>query len=149
MLRRGAGLCLSALLLFFCLGLHAEQPVPPLKARVTDLTQTLNAEQTAALEQKLRDFETRKGSQIAVLLVQTTEPEAIEQYSLRVAEEWKIGRKKIDDGAILVIAKQDRTLRIEVGYGLEGALSDIVTKRLINETIAPQLSRGDFHGGIS
>ncbi len=97
------------------------QPVPRLEARVTDLTGTLTAGQQAELEQKLAAFEQRKGSQVALLIVNTTEPEAIEQYSLRVAEAWKLGRAKPDDGVLLLVAMQDRTLRIEVGYGLEGA----------------------------
>ena len=137
------------LLLALALPAWAQVAVPPLKARVTDLTATLTQEQTAALEQMLQSFEARKGSQIAVLMVPTTQPEAIEQYSLRVAEAWKIGRKKIDDGAILVVAKDDRTLRIEVGYGLEGALSDITANRIIREVIVPRFKEGDFYGGIN
>jgi len=90
-------------------------PVPALKARVTDLTHTLTPDQTAQLEQKLAAFESRKGSQIVVLIVPTTKPEEIEQYSIRVAEQWKVGRKGVDDGAILLVAKDDRALRIEVG----------------------------------
>jgi uncharacterized protein len=137
------------LLLALALPAWAQVAVPPLKARVTDLTGTLTQEQTAALEQMLQSFEARKGSQIAVLMVPTTQPEAIEQYSLRVAEAWKIGRKKVDDGAILVVAKDDRTLRIEVGYGLEGALSDITANRIIREVIVPRFKEGDFYGGIN
>ncbi|HWU85006.1 MAG TPA: YgcG family protein, partial [Rhodocyclaceae bacterium] len=126
----------------------AEVPVPPLTARVTDLTGTLSASEQAELERTLADFEARKGSQIAVLMVPTTEPETIEQYSMRVVEQWKLGRKKVEDGALLLIAKDDRTLRIEVGYGLEGALSDIVSKRIISEDIVPHLRKGDFAAGI-
>ena len=127
----------------------AEIAVPPLTARVTDQTATLSAAQQAALEQTLQAFEARKGSQLAVLIVGTTAPETIEQYALRVAEQWKLGRKKVDDGAILVIAKDDRTLRLEVGYGLEGALNDATSKRIIAETITPYFKQGDFAGGIS
>ena len=127
----------------------ADVPVPPLKGRVTDLTGTLKPEQAASLEQLLRSFENRKGSQIAVLVVPTTAPETIEQYSLRVAEQWKIGRKKVDDGAILVVAKDDRALRIEVGYGLEGALNDATANRIIREVIVPRFREGDFYGGIN
>ena len=123
--------------------------MPPLKGRVTDLTATLTREQTAALEQMLQSFEARKGSQIAVLMVPTTEPEAIEQYALRVAEAWKIGRGKIDDGAVLVIAKNDRELRIEVGYGLEGALNDATANRIVEDIIVPRFREGDFYGGIN
>ncbi|MDE2598483.1 MAG: YgcG family protein [Rhodocyclaceae bacterium] len=126
----------------------ADAPVPPLTARVVDKTGTLSATEQAELERTLAEFEARKGSQIAVLLVPTTEPETIEQYSMRVVEQWKLGRKKVDDGALLLIAKDDRTLRIEVGYGLEGALSDIVSKRIISEDIVPHLRKGDFAAGI-
>ena len=122
--------------------------MPPLKARVTDLTGTLSAEQLASLDAELRAFERKKGSQIAVLMLPSTQPETIEQYSIRVAERWKIGRAKIDDGAILVIARNDQRLRIEVGYGLEGAIPDVVAKRVIREVIAPHFLANDFHGGI-
>lgn len=127
----------------------AQIAVPPLTGRVIDQTATLNAEQKAALEQTLQAFEAKKGSQLAVLIVPTTTPETIEQYALRVAEQWKLGRKKVDDGAILVVAKTDRTLRIEVGYGLEGALNDATSKRIISEIITPPLKQGDFYGGIT
>ena len=127
----------------------AEVPVPPLTGRVTDQTATLSAEQKAALEQTLQAFEARKGSQLAVLIVPTTVPETIEQYALRVAEQWKLGRKKVDDGAILLVAKDDRALRIEVGYGLEGALNDATSKRIISEIITPRFRQGDFQGGIA
>ncbi|MBN8973756.1 MAG: YgcG family protein [Rhizobiales bacterium] len=127
----------------------ADVAVPPLTGRVVDQTGTLTSEQVAALDGTLQAFEQRKGSQIAVLIVPTTEPETIEQFSIRVAEAWKIGRKKIDDGAILVVAKDDRRLRIEVGYGLEGALTDVTSKRIIDEIITPKFRQGDFAGGIS
>jgi len=127
----------------------AELAVPALSQHVTDQTGTLNTEQKNSLEQTLRSFEETKGSQIAVLIVASTTPETIEQFSLRVAEQWKLGRKKIDDGAILVIAKNDRTLRIEVGYGLEGALNDATSKRIISETIIPQFKQDNYFGGIS
>ena len=128
---------------------NALVPVPPLQARLTDLTGTLTAEQQAGLEQSLRAFEARKGTQIAVLIVPTTKPEEIEQYAVRVVEQWKLGRKKVDDGALLLIAKADRTLRIEVGYGLEGALNDATAKRIVSEMIAPRLTEGDYFGGVS
>jgi uncharacterized protein len=137
------------LLLLFAASAWADVAVPPLKGRVTDLTGTLKSEQAASLEQLLRSFEARKGSQIAVLIVPTTAPETVEQYALRVAEQWKIGRKKVDDGAILVVAKDDRALRIEVGYGLEGALNDATASRIIREVIVPRFREGDFFGGIS
>ena len=123
--------------------------VPPLTGRVVDQTGTLSSGDIASLTQTLKDIETRKGSQIAVLIVPTTDGEAIEQFALRVAEAWKIGRKKIDDGALLVIAKNDRRLRIEVGYGLEGALTDATTRRIIDEEITPKFKSGDFAGGVS
>ncbi|MFI5320513.1 MAG: TPM domain-containing protein [Myxococcota bacterium] len=124
------------------------QPIPALSARVTDLTGTLDADQRATLEQKLAAFEARKGAQIAVLIVPTTRPEEIEQYSIRVVDAWKLGRERSDDGALLLIAKDDRALRIEVGYGLEGALSDARSNRIIDETIVPRLRAGDFAGGV-
>ena len=127
----------------------AQISVPALTGHVIDQTGTLTAEQKASLEQTLTAFEGRKGSQLAVLMVASTAPEAIEPYALRVAEQWKLGRKKIDDGAILVVAKNDRTLRIEVGYGLEGALNDATSKRIISETILPQFKQQDFYGGIT
>ena len=126
----------------------AEVAVPPLRARVTDLTGTLTAEQRSALEQTLAEFERRKGAQIAVLMVPTTQPETVDQYAVRVEEVWKLGRKGVDDSALLVIAKNDRRLRIEVGYGLEGAIPDAVAKRIIDEEIVPRFRQGDFYGGI-
>jgi len=123
-------------------------PVPPLKGRVTDLTGTRTAEQVADLDRSLAAFEARKGSQIAVLLVPTTRPEDIAQYSIRVADQWKVGRKKVDDGLIVVVAKNDHKLRIEVGYGLEGAVPDIIARRVIRETMAPHFVEGDFYGGL-
>ena len=126
----------------------AEQPIPALRARVTDLTGTLDARQSATLEEKLRAFEAAKGSQIAVLLVPTTQPETIEQYSIRVVDQWKLGRKNVDDGILLLVAKGDRKVRIEVGRGLEGALPDITAFRIINEIVKPRFREGDFYGGI-
>jgi uncharacterized protein len=128
---------------------QALQAIPPLDARVTDLTGTLTAGQQAELEQKLADFEARKGAQLAVLLVPTTQPEAIEQYSIRVVEAWKLGRKKVDDGALLIIAKDDHTLRIENGYGLEGVLTDAVSNRIIADTMVPLLRQGQYFAAIT
>lgn len=127
----------------------AQVLVPPMGSRITDQTATLTNEQKSSLEQTLRSFEARKGSQVAVLIVPSTAPETIEQYALRVAEQWKPGRKNVDDGALLVVAKDDRTLRIEVGYGLEGALTDAASKRIISEIIVPRFRQGDFYGGIT
>jgi uncharacterized protein len=140
---------LLALMLCWAFAAWADVAVPPLTGRVVDRTATLSSGDVASLDRTLKDFEARKGSQVAVLIVPTTQPETIEQYSLRVAEAWKIGRRKIDDGAILVVAKDDRKLRIEVGYGLEGALTDVTAKRIIDEVITPKFRSGDFAGGIS
>jgi uncharacterized protein len=126
----------------------AQVPVPALTSRVTDLTDTLTAQQRAALEERLAAFEARKGSQIAVVIVPTTQPEAIEQFGIRVAEQWKIGRKGVDDGAILIVALKDRALRIETGYGLEGVMPDAIAKRIVDEIIVPRFKQGDFFGGI-
>jgi uncharacterized protein len=140
---------LLALLVCWACAAFADVAVPPLSGRVVDQTGTLSSDTIASLTQTLRGLELRKGSQIAVLIVPTTQPETIEQYAIRVAEAWKIGRKKIDDGALLVVAKDDRKLRIEVGYGLEGALTDVTSKRIIDEIITPKFRNGDFSGGIS
>jgi uncharacterized protein len=140
---------LVALLLCWAFAAWADVAVPPLTGRVVDQTGTLSSTDIAALTQKLQDFEAKKGSQIAVLIVPTTAPEAIEQYSIRVAETWKIGRRKVDDGVILLVAKDDHKLRIETGYGLEGALTDVAARRIIDEIITPKFRTGDFAGGIS
>jgi len=126
----------------------AEVDVPTLSARVIDQTKTLTPEQLRTLDQKLRDIEVRKGSQVVVLMVPTTKPEEIEQFAIRVADKWKIGRKKVDDGAILLIAKNDRAVRIEVGYGLEGALTDALSKRIIDGAIIPRFKQQEFYAGI-
>jgi len=127
---------------------RAEVAVPPLQARVSDLTGTLSAAQRQALEQELAAFERRKGSQIAVLIVPSTAPETIEQYSIRAAEQWQLGRKGVDDGVLLLVAKNDRALRIETGYGVEGVIPDAVAKRVIEEIIVPYFRQGDYYGGI-
>ncbi|MEO6079786.1 MAG: YgcG family protein [Steroidobacteraceae bacterium] len=140
---------LLALVLATTAGAQTLQPVPPLTARVTDLTGTLTAGQQAELEQKLASFEQRKGAQVALLIVPTTAPEAIEQYSIRVVDAWKLGRAKSDDGVLLLVALQDRTLRIEAGYGLEGVLPDAIARRIIDDTIKPLFRQGDIFGGVS
>ncbi len=126
----------------------AQVAVPQLKARVTDLTGTLPAQSVTQFEQRLAAFEREKGMQVAVLLVPTARPDSIEQYAVRVFEQWRLGRKGVDDGVLLVIAKNDRELRIEVGYGLEGVLTDATSNRIINEDIVPHFKRGDFAAGI-
>ena len=141
----------AALLLFAVPSLHAQElvPVPPLASPVTDVAGIFTPDQSTALDAKLRAFEQGKGSQVAVLVVPTTQPEDIEQYAIRVAEAWKLGREGVDDGALLLVAIQDRRVRIEVGYGLEGVLPDAVANRIIDEAIVPPFRKGDFYGGIS
>ena len=144
-----AALLTLALLLVGHVPARAQIALPALEARVTDLTGTLTAGQQSALEEKLAAFERRKGAQIAVLIVPTTAPEDIAQFGVRLLESWKLGRKGIDDGAALIVAKDDRALRIEVQYGLEGVLTDATSSRIINETIVPHFKEGDFAGGIN
>ncbi len=136
------------LALLLSVAARAEVALPPLTHRVTDLTATLDAQQIQTLEARLADFEAKKGAQIALLIVPTTQPESIEQLGIRVVEAWKLGRKGVDDGALLLVAKDDRALRIEVGYGLEGVLNDATANRIIDEVIVPRFKRGDFYSGI-
>jgi uncharacterized protein len=136
------------LALLLCSAAQAEVAVPPLTQRVTDLTGTLDAQQIQTLESRLAAFEAGKGAQLAVLIVPTTQPETIEQFGIRVVDAWKLGRKGVDDGALLLIAKDDHALRIEVGYGLEGALNDATANRIIDEVIVPRFKAGDFYSGI-
>lgn len=124
------------------------QPIPPLTAHVTDLTGTLDAQQKQALEGELSALEKAKGTQLGVLVVPTTQPEDIAQYGIRVGDAWKLGRKGTDDGVILIVAKNDRRVRIEVGRGLEGAIPDAAAARVIREYIAPRFRSGDWYGGI-
>jgi len=138
----GIALLLAAMLV------SADVAVPPLAGRVVDLTGTLSGAAVSRIETKLAALEEKKGSQIAVLMVPTTQPEEIEQYGIRVAEAWKLGRKGVDDGAILLVAKDDRRVRIEVGYGLEGALPDAIASRIIAETVTPHFKLGDYDGGV-
>lgn len=128
---------------------HAQLPLPAFESLVMDQTGTLTAGQQSALDEKLTAFQARKGTQIALLIIPTTQPEDIAQFGVRLAEAWKIGRKDIDDGAILIVAKDDRTLRIEVQYGLEGVLTDATAGRIINDTIVPLFKQGDFYGGVN
>lgn len=142
------GLCVC--LLFFCLVKlsSAFVDVPKLSSRVTDLTGTLTNSQVQSLEAKLAAFEQKKGSQIAVLIVPTTQSEDIAEFGIKVADLWRVGRKGVDDGLIFIVAKNDRKMRLEVGYGLEGAIPDAIAKRIIAETITPYFKAGDFAGGI-
>ena len=126
----------------------APQPVPPLRARVTDLTGTLSAGESQALEAKLAAWESRTGNQLAVLIVPTTQPETLEEYGIRVTDAWKLGQKGKDNGVLFLIAKNDKRMRIEVGYGLEGELTDVASRRIIGDTVAPLFSKGQFAAGI-
>jgi uncharacterized protein len=126
----------------------AQVAIPRFEALIVDLTGTLTAQQQAALDEKLTSLQTRKGSQLAVLILPTTQPEDIAQFGIRLSDTWKVGRAKEDDGAILIVAKDDRTVRIEVQDGLEGVLTDATCSRIINETIVPLFKQGDFYGGI-
>ncbi len=123
-------------------------PVPALSGRVIDQTNTLDAGQVASLEAALAALETRKGSQVVVLLVPTTQPEDIASYANRVANTWKIGRRDVGDGVLVIVSKNDRRLRIEVAKTLEGAIPDLAAKRIIDDAITPGFKRGDFGGGL-
>ena len=128
-------------------------PVPQLSARVTDQAGMLTAQQRGALESVLADYETRTGSQIAILIVNSTAPEAIEQYGIRVTDAWKLGRKGVDDGVLLLVAKDNpsslRRLRIEAGRGVQGVLTDAQSKRVLQDVIAPHFRNNDFYGGLT
>jgi uncharacterized protein len=138
----------TALLLVSLFALAEDRPIPALTGRVVDETQTLTEEQKRALAAKLQAFEQRKGSQIAVLITGTTFPEPIESFSIRVADTWKIGRKVVNDGILVVVAKSDRVMRLEVGYGLEGAIPDAMARRLIDEVFIPGFREGNFYEGL-
>lgn len=140
---------LLVLVLSLALPARADVAVPTLTTRVTDLTGTLAPDRVRQLEERLSAFEARKGAQVAVLIVPSTAPETIEQFSIRVVDRWKLGRKGVDDGALLLVAKDDRTLRIEVGRGLEGVMPDATANRIIAEIIVPAFKSGDFAGGIA
>jgi uncharacterized protein len=122
--------------------------VPTLKAHVTDLTGTLSADDIARLESRLAALEQRKGSQVVILMLPSTQPETIEQFALKVAEHNRIGREKVDDGLLLLVAKDDRKARIEVGYGLEGVVTDALSSRVIREYLAPKFRDNDYAGGL-
>jgi uncharacterized protein len=127
----------------------ADVAVPALKARVTDLTGTLTAQQTRQLESQLAALEQRKGAQVVVLMLPTTQPEDITDYATRVFDHWKIGRKNVDDGVLVVVAKDDHRAMIETGYGLEGAIPDAAASRIIREYMSPKFRVGDFYGGLN
>jgi uncharacterized protein len=146
---KAALLTLGLLLAGSLAPVQAQVDLPTLEARVTDLTGTLTAQQQSALEEKLAAFERRKGAQLVVLIMPTTQPEDIAQFGIRLAEAWKVGREKPDDGAIFIIARDDREMRIEVGRGLEGALTDVTSSRILNDTVVPLFRAGDLAGGIN
>ena len=151
MLRRASALALLQLvLLLACASAWAQQPVaiPALTSPVVDTTGTLDARQKQQLEQQALALQQRKGSQLQVLVVASTQPETIEQYTQRVFDQWKLGRDGVDDAVILVVAKDDRRVRIQPGYGLEGAIPDAIANRLIQEYLAPKFRAGDYGGGI-
>jgi uncharacterized protein len=127
---------------------QALAPVPELRNRVTDLTRTLEASQVSALESKLAALEDETGTQIAVLMVPTVRPETIEQYALRVVEAWRLGREDVDDGALLLVALEDREVRIEVGYGLEGIINDGYAGETIRQDILPSFRQGRYGEGL-
>ncbi|MCW0202394.1 MAG: TPM domain-containing protein [Rhodanobacter thiooxydans] len=129
--------------------LHAAAAVPKLARHVTDLSGTLTTQQVDQLDAQLTALERAKGAQLVVLMVGSTGEQDIEGYSLAVAEANKVGRKGTDDGVLLLVAKDDRRVRIEVGYGLEGAIPDAATARIIREYIAPKFRSNDYFGGIS
>ncbi len=141
----------SVALMLFCAIAQAQDlaPVPPLDSPVIDTTGTLDATTKQQLQAQALALQQRKGSQLQVLVVPTTQPEDIAQYAVRAFEEWKIGRKGVDDGVLLVVAKDDRRVRIEVGYGLEGAIPDATSARVIQEYLVPKFRSGDYAGGIT
>jgi uncharacterized protein len=139
---------LSSFLLAVAVATAQQAAIPPLKARVTDLSGALNAQQRGALEQTLAEFESRKGSQIAVLLVPSTKPETPVEYGVRVFDSWKLGRKGVDDGVLLLVAKEDRRVWIVTGRGVEGVLPDAIVRRIVEEDITPRFKQGDFYGGV-
>lgn len=124
-------------------------PVPQLSARATDLTGTFSATELAQLENKLKTLEDEKGAQLVVLMLPTVQPDTVDSFARRVFDQWKIGRQKVDDGILYLIAKDDRRQRIEVGYGLEGAVPDILASRILNDTVAPHFRHNDYVTGIN
>ena len=149
-LSRGLALCAAGLLCFGA-GVRAQDvlPVPPITAQVIDQTATLDEAQRAALVAKLAALELQTGTQMAVLLVPTTVPEDIASYAQRVADQWKIGRRDVGDGVVIIVAKADRRVRIEVAKTLEGAIPDLAAKRIVSEQISPAFKAGDYAGGLN
>ncbi len=141
---------IGSLLLLWASFAHAQllTPIPPLTSPVIDQTSTLTPDQIAGLEARLKTYAATKGAQVQVVIVRTTEPEDIASFGIRLVEAYKLGRAKVDDAVILIVAKDDRRVRIEVQYGLEGAIPDATANRIIEEVIAPQFRAGNFYGGI-
>ncbi|MDR3004903.1 MAG: TPM domain-containing protein [Acidovorax sp.] len=149
MLRTWAALVLLALLLpWHSLQAQALQPVPALKARAMDLSATLSAQELAGLETQLKTLEDETGAQVVVLMVNTTTPEDIAAYANRVAQSWKLGRKDVGDGLLVIVAKNDKRMRIEVARTLEGAIPDIMAARVIDGAMKPRFQSGDYAGGL-
>lgn len=151
-MRRFFAFTIASIFVWACTGATAAEgdfvAIPKLEKRVTDLTATLSSADESRIEARLKEFEAKKGAQIAVLIVATTQPEVIFDYSIRVAEAWKLGRKDVDDGVLFVIAKNDRKLQILTGRGTQGVLTDAMSKRIISEIVAPKFRANDFAGGI-
>jgi len=145
---RAAWLALALAVLAVAAPAQDVQPVPALSARVIDQTATLGAAQRAALESKLAAFEASSGPQIVVLVVASTLPEDIAAYAQRVADQWKIGRREVGDGLLLVVAKSDRRVRIEVAKALEGAVPDLAARQIIDQKLRPAFRADDYAGGI-
>ncbi|HXV78660.1 MAG TPA: TPM domain-containing protein [Candidatus Binatia bacterium] len=141
-----AGLALLLAPTIFCLALALD--VPPLRGRINDYAGLIPVDRARALEERLARFEAETGHQIAVLTIPSLEGDSLEDFSIRVAESWKIGKKGFDNGAILLVARDDRRLRIEVGYGLEGVMPDAIASRIIRDVITPRFRSGDYAGGI-
>lgn len=144
--------CVLALLLAAA-GAQELVAVPPLTAHLIDTAGMLDQQQRTTLDNVLKDYESRSGSQIAILLMSSTAPEAIEQYSIRVADAWKLGRKGVDDGVILIVAKDNskalRRLRLEAGRGIQGTVTDAQSKRILQDVIAPYFRQNDYYGGLT
>ena len=147
-LKRPVAGILVLLACWWALAAWGQQAVPALTAHVIDTTQTLNVQDTARLEKKLTDFEAQRGAQVVLLMVPTTQPEDIASYANRVANTWKIGRKDVGDGLLVIVALNDRQVRIEVSKTLEGAIPDLAASRIIEEAITPRFKQADFAGGL-
>lgn len=147
--RWGSNFVAALCALVLALGASAQVPVPKLTARVIDQTGALTAAQRDALEGKLRDFEQKRGSQVAVLIVPTIGDETIEEFAGRVTDAWQLGRKGVDDGVLLVVAQKERKIRIQTGRGVQGTLTDASSKRIVSDIVAPRFRNGDFAGGVN